>query len=181
MLSMHATLRDRWGTRCLLLESSVLFASALVAIGTFMDPTLVAATGIGEEDLRIVVGLAGVALFLIGLLSMRLDPRGKATIHGEAAVVLADLKKQARQLCATHVDGADAAKFIELVEASFRGVPPIPERLFASLKARHRQKVRISRLLDRYPAAPLWLIRMRFMKRDISAVLRASPEMEEGR
>ena len=155
------------------LDLLVLLASAVVAIGTFLDPSLAELVGLDASAVRFLVGGAGMVIFGLSLVSLRIDWKRLEVGHREAARVLAGLKRESRTLLAAEANDSECAAFIELADASMVGLPKIPENLFLRLKAHHVRKVRLSRILDRHPSAPIRLLALRLRLRDAWPALRA--------
>lgn len=170
---MHSSLRDRFSGLSVSLDLLVLLASAVVAIGTFLDPAVASAMRLDAGGLQLVVGGAGMVIFGLSLISLRIDWKRREVGHREAARVLSGLKRQARGLLAGETDDQEYAAFFELADGSLSGLPKIPERHFLRLKSQHLRKVRLSRILDRHPSALIWLVAIRLRIRDSWGALRS--------
>lgn len=152
-LTMHAALRDRaarWSTSStalLLLGSACSTAFAFAGTETALTIAGVSATR------STWLGFFSVALFCGTLLELVIDNRGVARRHEAATSLLTDLKFEYQQ--ARPDQAGDWAKTEQRLNERYanvmQSVPKIPEKAFNKLKATHKRKVAISKILDEYP------------------------------
>jgi len=102
------------------------------------------------------------------LMQMQLDWKGRADAHKRTLDIYAEVKREAGWLIASGEELDEQAcrrVFARYDIASAVGVA-IPEGDFLYEKRRHKTKVALSKHLDQYPFAFIWLIRMKFWMRD---------------
>jgi hypothetical protein len=110
---------------------------------------------------RLALGIASVAAFFATVADLRLDWKGRAEKHREAASRLSKLLAEfdaLRRPDGTWPSGKEQ-KLQGLYWDVMTNIAPIPDGKFNSLKAAHLRKVEISRLLDQHPGCPIVALR----------------------
>jgi hypothetical protein len=161
MLTGHSLLRDRYEHRALVLTLLILALSIMATSVAFLsgDSTF-SILGI-RARVQTWVGVLTAMLFFLTLVDLRVDWRQRAGAHDEAARRLGRLKGLFRSV--TIRDGAVDAGGADLdveYDTTMEQLPPIPDKRFLWVKAKHTRKVRASMLLDRHAGAPLWYVRL---------------------
>ena len=164
MLTAHSILRDRYSVRSTALDVAVLGLSVVLCLTTFLDPAVLRVAHISESTAHITLGISSAAVFFLALVQLRVDWKARAVEHQRACEKLARLKADYRRLATAPTVGtpagpSDAARVLETADRVLEDLRPIPDSEFATLKARHNRKVEVSRILDRYPGAPVLLLR----------------------
>ena len=172
MLTMHSVLRDRYQCRAAVFDVAVLVLSTFICGVTFASDAVLMKLGLPPGTGTFSVGLAGIALFALSVVSMQVGWKEQSGAHDRACQVLARLKGQLR--------GAEVPIEAERFAAELSDLVPIPDGQFIKLKARHARKVGLSKALGRFPASPLWVIRLRLALRDIRAVVREGTGGNDG-
>src|SRR5690606_21043980 len=110
-------------------------------------------------------------LLAMAIVALRLNWANRSGAHQRAAETLAKLKSQLRWLRDSGVAKTEAEKKDELssMQAILVELPPISPRRFHRLKAHHLRKVAVSKLVSKYPGAPVWLLRFQVFFRDVIA------------
>jgi hypothetical protein len=171
MLSMHAILRDRFSRLSSGFDVALVSAGTVLCATTFLDPAVLDAVGVPSQAARLALGTASVAVFLLSLISLRVDWKERSARHQHACKSLSDLKLKCRELRAASAErrAAEGPEFIRAAAFVASELPPIPDAQFARLKSKHKVKVEVSRLLDRYPGLPPWILRWSLRWRDLRA------------
>src|SRR5260370_5256007 len=161
-LSMHTVLRDRYGRRALVVDALLLACSVGFCAAAFASDQVLALLGRSPEHVRYLLGAFSVAAFMVSVVSLTADWKGKAASHRVAAAKVSGAiasfrKRQADDgtwlpACSTELDGV-------YWEAMHNSVP-IPENAFVRLKARHLRKVELSKMLSSNPGCPLVILRL---------------------
>jgi hypothetical protein len=128
---------------------------------------------------QVWVGILTATIFFLTLVDLRVDWRQRAGSHGEAARRLGRLKGLFR--AATISDGAVDAGQADLnaeYDSTMEQLPPIPDKRFLWVKARHTRKVRASKLLDTHAGAPLWYVHLLAMWQGIRGAEQAESREE---
>jgi hypothetical protein len=177
MLSSHATLCERYRRRAtglILVIMALSIVSGTLALQDDHDATVL---GINLETKEWLALLAGT-IFFLSIAELVVDWRGRAWAHADAAQRLGELKGDFRR--AEVSGGIVDTKGIDLDEAydqTTAAIVEIPNSLFGRLKAKHRRKIAVSKLLDDSPGAPILLLRWRVLREGIAK----SRQWERGR
>ena len=163
--SAHARLRDRFAFRATMLDVVVLAASAWTLSLAFVDPALAPKLTPFQLTSTLWIGLLSVATFVVTLVQLKLDLKGRSDSHKRACEAQAELKRAA-------ADAEDRADDESLASVKAKQTlalavgAPIPEAEFLRQKRIHLAKVALSRHLDEYPHASLTLLRLKWWWRD---------------
>jgi hypothetical protein len=168
MSTMHSILRDRARAEGTVLLCVVLIVSVVgLAFAFAGGGETVEVFGVGAAR-STWLGWLAVVTFSLTLVDLVLDRRGAASRHDDAVRQLAILKSEYR--APPQADEAVAARkrLSERYQAVMDGLPPVPDRLFNRLKAKHLQKVAVSRHLSDHPGLTTRQAR-RAVRRAVSA------------
>jgi hypothetical protein len=163
----HAHLRDSFARRALILDLSILASSTWLVALAFVDPSITSKLAPFDVDARIWVGALGIVTFFCSLVQIKTDWKGRSDAHKRTLEIYAEVKREAGYILASgSIDDAAYRRVLARYDlASAVGIE-IPEAQFLPQKRRHLVKVALSKHLDSYPAAWLWLVRLRFWLRD---------------
>ncbi|SRR6266571_200464 len=168
-LEMHTQLRDRYARwsrigKGILIAASAVFISMTFASGTFFERL-----GLTVDNARLLLGFASLVSFVCSVLLLVVDFDGKAARHADATQRFARAIALFRRyrLASGSWDESQARKLSNAYWQANENSVSIPTKLFTNLKARYLLKVRISRLLDRAPGCPLWLLSLYLRARDL--------------
>jgi hypothetical protein len=161
MLSAHSCLRDRYRRRTKNLTLAILLLSIGASAVAFLSGDRHVDLGFWSGRLQAVAGFLTLLIFALGLLELTTAWDRQGWMHEDAARRLGQLKLRFRGAHRTgeeyEADGHDlAAEY----QATMDAIVEIPDDKFVSLKARHRRKIAISRLLDHYESVPIPLMRL---------------------
>lgn len=178
MLSMHSRLSHKLAWLAIAFDVIQLIGAAVLVSTSFFDPLVWSTIGLPGLDTSRVAGVASTVLLVMAIVALRLNWANQAGAHERAAQTLAKVKSQLRWLRDGGAEKSDAVKKDELssIQAVLVELPPIPPRRFHRLKAHHLRKVAVSKLLDKYPGAPVWLLRVRLFLRDVVGSFRSSSQ-----
>jgi hypothetical protein len=171
MLTGHSLLRDLYQRRALILTLLILGLSIVATAVAFLSgESTVSILGV-RARVQTWVGVLTATIFFLTLVDLRVDWRQRAGAHDEAARQLGRLKGVFR--VAIVRDGVVEAGGVDLnadYDATMEQLPPIPDKRFLSVKAKHKRKVRASKLLDKHAGAPVWYVRLLAMWQGVRAV-----------
>lgn len=171
MLTAHSVLRDRFVHQATALDVVLIALSAILCGMTFLDPALVKYFHLDPEAIRLVLGACAILVFILSIVGFRVDWKERSARHQNACSTLADIKAKSRELIRVQQDHQiESAEFLRASGFAMSVLPPIPEVEFVKLKAKHKQKLEISRLLDEYPSVPIWVLRWKLRIRDTFAI-----------
>jgi hypothetical protein len=173
MLTMHSVLADKYRLRAQVLEIATVAISTVLLALTFLDPAILRYLEIQETSARIAVGVCSVSVFVLSIVSLIVDWKGRARQHREAFNTLIPLKSEWRDFISSfdQYDARLKAEFSRKSALIVGNLVPIPDSQFNSLKARHQRKVVLSKLVSAYPGASIALLRVRLWLRRNRAVL----------
>jgi hypothetical protein len=160
MLTGHSLLRDRYDRRSLFLTVLILGLSIAATSAAFLG---------GERPFTILsvtarvqtwVGLLAALVFFLTLVELRTDWRQRARSHGDAARRLGELKGRFRSGTVSSETVQTELDLSSEYEQTMAALPAIPDRQFLGLKAKHRRKIEVSKLIDQHPGALLPYLRL---------------------
>jgi hypothetical protein len=163
ILTMHSILADRYHRRAQILEISLLaFSTVLVAL-TFVDPQVLTYLKISQETSRVLIGTCSIVVFFLSVVSLIVDWKGKARQHREAFNTLVPHKSEWSEMVKSfdEYNERDRAEFVRKSSLIIGNLTPIPDARFNTLKARHHQKVMLSKMISQHPGSFLWILRLR--------------------
>jgi hypothetical protein len=156
MLTGHSLLRDRYKRHALALSLLTLALSIVATSIAFLSgESMFSVLGV-QARAQIWIGSLTTILFFLTLVDLLVHWRERAGAHADAVQRLGRLKGMFRM--ATIHDDRVVATGIDLsieYDRTMEQLPPIPERLFLWMKAKHIRKVQVSKLLDTHAGAPL--------------------------
>jgi hypothetical protein len=151
MSTMHSVLRDRYRVQSTVLTCVVLVGSVVAIAFAFAGgSTRVTILGL-TANRSTWLGWFAVLAFSLTLVDLVLDRRGAARRHSDAVRQLAAIKSEYRIPPPPGQEIAERDRRSERYQAVMDALPPIPERQFNRLKARHLRKVAISKHLSANP------------------------------
>jgi hypothetical protein len=161
LMTSHAVLRDRYARRAKLLNVSLLsFAIALNGFVFASDDFLKLLFPGHAVAAKIALGIISIALLILSIVELRVDWEGQSQSHSEAVARLSRLKAKYREAHASKTTN----RFDELTRdyaSTMEALPPIPERSFTRLKARHEFKRLLSQEISKHPGLPSVLLSIR--------------------
>jgi hypothetical protein len=180
-LSMHTALRDRYARRALFVDILLLACAVIFCTATFADATTLAQLGLAPKRINYLLRVSSVLAFMLSILSLRIDWKGKSSSHRDAADKMSRALEAFRN--AQQSDGTWPTEGIAELDAAYweamHNSVPIPEGVFVKLKARHLRKVQLSRMLDSNPGCPAWVLRLVLLWVSLRRAL-GGKEREEG-
>ena len=163
----HARLRDRFARRALCLDVCVLGLSTWIIALVFVEPRIGVRLTPFDWDPQIWIGCISIVTFFLTIVQFKSDWKSRADAHKRTFDIYAEVKREAGYvLAAGELDEATCRRVVSRYDmASAVGIA-IPEREFLRQKRNHLIKVAVSKHLDSYPSASLWLTRAQFWFRD---------------
>ena len=163
----HASLRDRFARRALLLDLLILGLSSWLVALAFVEPRInVRLTPFGWDS-QIWIGVLAVATFFLTIVQLKTDWKGRANEHKRTLDIYAEVKREAGYLLATGGFGeADCRRVLARYDMAAAVGIEMPEGEFLPQKRRHKVKIALSKHLDTHPSASLVITRLRFWWRD---------------
>lgn len=176
-LSAHTTLRDGYTAKAKAAEILLLVCATVFCATTFAGEGFYEDLGVSLQIGRLVLGIVSVLAFASSLVILVVDWKGSAARHSEAADKWSTALEEFRKLRTG--DGSWPEEARATLNAAYweadRNSTNIPERRFNRLKARHLQKVEVSRLISRHPGCPPLILSSMVRLRSVRRALRRSP------
>lgn len=175
LASAHAQLKDRYARRAVLLDIAILTASTWIVGLVFVDPKIgVRLTPLGMDS-QIWIGLLSITTFLLSILQLRVDWKGRSDAHKRSFDIYAQVKRECGYLLAgeTPIDRGSCGRVLARYDLATEVGVSITESEFLRQKAHHLRKVEISKRLDQTPSMSIFLFRVRMWWRDNRSVLRS--------
>lgn len=182
MLTMHSILADRYHRRAQILDISLVAVSTILVALTFLDPRILIHLNIQPESARILIGLCSILVFLLSIIALIVDWKGKARQHREAFNTFIPLKFEWRDLLTSYEEYDDRykAEFSRKSALILGNLVPIPDSQFNRLKARHHRKVMLSKMISAHPGSSATVLRLRLWCRRNRKALNAELPDEKG-
>jgi hypothetical protein len=167
MLTMHSILADRYRRRAQILDILLVAVSTVLVALTFLDPQILIHFKTQPESARLLIGLCSILVFLLSIVALIVDWKGKARQHREAFKTLAGLKSEWRGLVTAYDESDDRykAEFSRRSALILGNLVPIPDSQFNRLKARHHRKVMLSKMISTHPGSSITVLRLRLWYR----------------
>jgi len=171
-ISMHASLRDRYASWASLTDISLMALSGALVAMSLIDPARLSPS-ITQPCARAIMVAISFLVFVLSMVTWRVDWKAKASHHDLAIDRLAKVKALCRSL--KYEESPTPERITEVCKACAEALaapPRIPERDFARLKAAHLVKVEVSSLLSDCPGSSIQLVRAALWVRGNLGVLR---------
>ena len=155
--------------------ASLVASSLFLAVFAFVGDDLLRMLGLNPPTARFIIGLAAVVVLIAAITEFRVDWTSVAGRHADAASRLAAMKASYRKSFAK-TGGDNGVKNASLTAEYDRLMsvpPPIPDRWFNVLKARHKYKRLLSQRTSDYPKTPFWFLRLQLRIEGFREALRA--------
>jgi hypothetical protein len=163
----HATLRDQFARRALILDIVTLASSTWVVALAFVSPTIAAKLTPFNWDATIWLGTLSACTFFLTLVQLKTDWKSRADAHARTLDLYAEVKREAGYLLASdQIDEATYRRVLARYDMASAAGVSIPESAFLKLKRRHRIKILMSKHLDDHPSTSLLLLRIRLWFHD---------------
>jgi hypothetical protein len=166
---MHSKLSDDNQSFALVTNSFLLCTSVVINTFVFIDPAVLKFFRIAPKISQIMIGVCSTLVFLISLIELRVDWKQAAERHSQACEVLARLKAECREILKSNSqpDSQRVANQCNLCAQTLATLPKILDSKFPALKAYHKSKVELSKMIDSHTGAPVWMLRLALQLRAI--------------
>ena len=174
LLSMHASLRDKYGRRAFWLNTAQIGISLFLCVFAFVGDGILRSLGYHPPLARFVLGFSAVIALMLSITEFRVDWRTIGSRHVEAVGYLSALKAKYRNAFNESASGASKknSRLTTEYQKTMAILPPIPERRFIQLKADHQFKRILSQRLSQNPKIPGWFLRIQLRLEGMYAALK---------
>lgn len=166
MITMHSILSSRYRRRALIGDIFFLITAIVLNILVFFDLKKVPIIVLPENKLQFIINISALIIFLLSIIFMFVEWQKKAARHEQAINQLSRLINELRSILAIEDETAfntKAAFFNELYVQICETIPKIPDSQFNRLKARHLQKVELSKFIEQKAGKPYLIIWILFI------------------
>ena len=165
MLTAHCKLRDSNIRKAMLIDLILLGSSIILCAMVFFDSGILIQFQIYPQVVRLIIGICSVMVFFISLITLRVDWKGQAQKHAEGAALLSRCKGECRKILKSDEKPTEenVSKTCRECLWTFQMLPAIPENKFLKLKALHKRKIQISKMVDNNPECPFWVLRAKIL------------------
>ena len=173
MVSMHSYLRDRYARNAVLIDIALLCVSVVLCAAVLIDPVVLNVLRVAPVVGRTAVGICSIVVFVISVIQLRVNWTQMSQRHARAAEILSGLKLGCRALLRSEseADSEEVEEKCQECRLALSSLPSIPDRMFDRLKVWHRRKIELSKLIDKHPGCPLFLLSL---KLSFGAIRKAS-------
>lgn len=167
-ISAHATLSSKNTVLSNLLDFSALLLSVLTLTLTFANSNTLEQNSNYWGTVFLILPWVGVIVFVFTITQLKFDFKGKAASHHQAAKSLSSVKAELKLLKNESLETQEAE--FPLVQQHYNlvmgSIIPLSDSTFLKLKAKHLQKVRISKHLDNKPSSNIFILKLKFWLKD---------------
>lgn len=165
MITMHSILHQRFKTKSLVGNIFFLLTAIILNVFIFFDFDYLSFTGFSIDKIKNIVAVTSFLIFLLSVVFMLVEWSKKSEQHLQAINQLSRLLNELRSLLKIENSALLSNKselFDELYNQVNETIPKISDRKFNYLKARHYNKVEISKFIDKHKGKPYFVIRILF-------------------
>jgi len=169
MVTAYSRLRGRYAFWSMCIDILILLLSAWLSALAFASENIMNAINPTNISNQLFIGTIALTTFIISLVQLKVDWKGKAAAYANSAKVFSSFKLELRKVLADSGDEIDTdtlklmnEKYITAGDFSV----PIPEDQFLALKKAHLMKIEISKALDDSPSSSILLLRIKQWWRD---------------
>lgn len=165
MITMHSVMHHRYKMKSLIGNIFFLITAIILNVFTFFDFHYLSFLNIDESVIKNIISIASLIIFLLSIIFIMIEWAKKSENHNIAMNQLSRLLNELRKLNSLEIAELSSSKvdlFNELYNQTFETTPKIPDNLFNSLKAKHYQKVELSKFIDNHKGKPFFVIKLLF-------------------
>ena len=168
MVTCHSSLRDSCSRHASTIDVIVLIMSAWLTAIAFAPDELLLLLNPFPINTKYLIGILATFTFTLTIFEMKLDFKGRREMHDAAARSYTRIKQKITQLSGEPESTTEEqlAEIRHQYSAAGEYSIVIPESKFLRLKANHRNKIEISRHLDKHPSTNLAILRVKMWIRD---------------
>lgn len=167
LCSAHANLKDKYSLWAILLDSFLLTSSALLALHILADKEMLSRFSPFGIQYETLLGSLSIIVFILSVLELRVDWKGKAQSHAKSLALYAEVKRElGYALSSNRLIKADVRRVMSKYDMAAELGSSISERDFLVQKKKHVAKIRMSKYLAERPSANIPLTRLKFFWSD---------------
>jgi len=165
MITMHSIMHHRYKIKSLIGNIFFLVTAVILNVFTFFDYKYLSFLQLQADNIKNIVAISSFTIFLLSIIFMLVEWAKRSEKHELAINQLSRLLNELRLI--QKIENADALSikldlFNELYNLSFDTIPKIPNNKFNSLKAKHYQKIELSKFIDDHKGKTFFVIRILF-------------------
>ena len=165
MITMHSVLADRYARRSKILEVAMFTVSIVLISFVFLDPAVLSYFHLKSETARITTGLSSILIFLMSILLLIVDWKGKSVQHRDGFNTLVKLKNEWRDTLVNfeEIDKRNLREFTNKSSLITSQLAPIPDSCFNTLKSYHYKKVELSKMISKNPGSTIFILKLKIL------------------
>ncbi len=173
LVTMHSILAARYGRRSQILDIGMIAVSIILVSVVFLDPLILSYVQINPHTSRIVIGISSILLFLISVMSLIVDWKGKSVQHKGAFSALVKLKNEWKDILSNYeeIDKRDLREFTKRSSLIVSLLFPIPDKHFNKLKSKHYKKIELSKMISCHPGSSVFVLKLKLFWKNNSISL----------
>lgn len=180
MTTMHSILRSRYRFFSLSVDLLILFCSVILCAAVFLDPDILKTLSISPASSKVVLGITSIIVFLLSLVQLRVNWKGKSELFDGSLETLCKLKSECGILLeSSNSSEEEILRQCKNYNETLAKLPKIQDRLFPKLKAKHKRKVELSKYIDTRPESPYWLTKLFFEFKSTFKKYNVTPQERE--
>lgn len=161
LLTIYERLSDRYFIRARILDYTLLIASIIICLISFIDPKILEYIKIPSDKSSMVLGGGAFVVFAVSVFSFISNWKPRAADFGRAAEILNRLQAECNEKMKT--GGGEEIEQMQVKAAEYFGIinnlPKIPQKEFHKLKTLHKRRLELDRMTELYPGSSVWLLK----------------------
>jgi hypothetical protein len=146
----------------------------------FLDPDILKTLSISPASSKVVLGITSIIVFLLSLVQLRVNWKGKSELFDGSLETLCKLKSECGILLeSSNSSEEEILRQCKNYNETLAKLPKIQDRLFPKLKAKHKRKVELSKYIDTRPESPYWLTKLFFEFKSTFKKYNVTPQERE--
>ncbi|MGE5606724.1 MAG: hypothetical protein ACM3YE_13675 [Bacteroidota bacterium] len=181
LLTIYERLADRYFIRAKILDYTLLVASIVICLASYVDPKILGYINVTSEKSFILLGSGAFVVFAISVFSFISNWKAQAADCGRAAEILNRLKAECNEKAKTGSPEENKQLQIKAIEyfAIINNLPKIPQKEFHKLKTLHKRRLELDRMIELYPGSSVWLLKFVIHLRANLHVLLRKPVVDD--
>lgn len=160
MLTAHSYIRDINSIRATAMDIILFVSSIILNVTVFLDPIIISYLGVSPDKAKFIIGLSSIAIFILSFIVLRVDWKQKSENYKMSAETISHLKIECNEL--RFIDDEIILKQkMRYIRENISKLPAkIPEKQFLKLKALHKRKIELSKMIDKNPGASVLFLKI---------------------
>jgi len=165
MITMHSILYHRYRKKSLIGKIFFLISAIILNVFMFAAPKELLLPSFIKNNVSKILTISSFSIFLLSVIFLLIEWPEKSEKHLNAINQLSRLLNKLRSIKKEKnlIDESEINLFDELYNQTFETIPKVQDKIFNSLKAKHYQKVELSKFIDKHKGKPFFIIKLIFL------------------